>query len=226
DGDTVPPANAAEIILTEAYRLHFEGKPAAISPDGRIVQIVSPQGDPARTGDVISILTGPQAGQWRRIAQAIGPATYLLDTPLPPGDYVISIATGFVGEDFSGNTIDARGSSTAAGFVLVGNHYGTSVVGNHILGGGQGFKITAAPTEEPDIWGWSHAPFLGGLIADNVLEDTFRGGTLSVEHSSAIKSDAGRVYFSATVRDNLTTWTDGFLARRNASGSSEPLLAL
>ena len=52
DDDTVANPNAAEIILTEAYSLHFEGKPAAISPDGRVVQIPAPQGWPVRAGAV------------------------------------------------------------------------------------------------------------------------------------------------------------------------------
>ena len=35
------------------------------------------------TGDVVAILSGSQAGQWRLIAQGTSPTQYLLDSPLP-----------------------------------------------------------------------------------------------------------------------------------------------
>lgn len=212
DSDTVPSDNANEIILTEAYRLHFEGSPAAVSSNGRILQIPAPQGPAARAGDVVSILSGPQAGQWFRIAQAIDPQTYLMQDALPAGSYAISIATGFVGETFQRNTVDARGSTTAGDLVLVGNHYGTQVIDNTFIGGGVAFKITAAPTESPVAWGWSHAPFLGAAISGNTISDTVSGGLFDVEHSAATKSDKGRVYFSASVTNNTATWSDAFLA--------------
>src|SRR5205807_2765542 len=145
--------------------------------------------------------------------------------PLPAGDYAISIATGFVGETYRGNTIDSRGSSVAADLVLVGNHYGTQVLGNHLLGGGEAFKITAAPSEHPVQWGWSHAPALGLQIAGNVLEDSLRGGTLNVEHGPAIKSNQGRVYLSATLADNTAVWTDAFLGQHAWSGATANPLA-
>ena len=45
--------------------------------------------------------------------------------------------------------------------VLAGNHFGARVLDNHLLGGRWAFRVSAFPTERPDIWGWSHAPFLG-----------------------------------------------------------------
>ena len=42
DDDTIPPNNEPEIFLTEAYSLHFEGKPESVSPDRRVVRIVRP----------------------------------------------------------------------------------------------------------------------------------------------------------------------------------------
>jgi hypothetical protein len=212
DDDTVTGANAAEIILTEAYHLHFEGMPLAVSADGWIVQIPPPQGDAARTGDVVAILSGSAAGGWRRIAQAIDERTYVLDSPLPVGSSAISIATGFVDETFRANTIDSRGSSIAGNLILVGNHFGTQVVDNHFLGGADAFKFTAAPTEHPDIWGWSHAPALGVTIDGNVLDDVRNGATISVEHSAAIKTNAGRTYFSGMLTNTTIGWSDAFLA--------------
>ena len=32
------------------------------------------------------------------------------------------------------------------------------------------------------VWGWSHAPFLGAVIEDNILEDAAGGTMLGVEH--------------------------------------------
>ena len=47
----------------------------------------------------------------------------------------------------------------AANLILAGNHYGTRVLDNHLLG--SGFRIFAAATESPEHWGWSHAPMFG-----------------------------------------------------------------
>ena len=222
DGDTTD-ANAAEIILTESYSLQFEGMPTSISADGLILQIPTPQGGPSGTGDVVAILSGPSAGQYRRIAQALGPQTYLLDDPLPAGSYAISIASGFVGETFRGNTVDARGGGAAGDMIFVGNHFGTTIADNHLLGGADGLLATAAPTERPEDWGWSHAPFLGATISGNVFEDNARAATLAVDHSADIKSDAGRVYFSGTLANNTVVWTQTFLAAR---GAANPPLGL
>src|SRR5262249_34845960 len=136
---------------------------------------------------------------WSLIAQRIGQNTYLMDQPLPPGNYAISIVTGFVGETLQANTIDSRGSSSAGNLVLVGDHFGTRVVDNQFLGGAQGFKITAAPTEKPVSWGWTHAPFFGGVISANLIVDATQGAQLGVEHGDSIKSNSGRVYFSASL---------------------------
>ncbi len=217
DDDTIPSANAPEIILTESYRLHFEGKPLAVSTDGRIVRIPEPQGGPAGTGDALAILSGEGAGTWRRVAQVIDPTTYLVDPPLPKGVEAISLATGFLDETFQDNRLDTRGGAAAANLVLVGNHYGTRIIGNHLIGAGEAFKITAAPTEAPGPWGWSHAPFLGGIFQGNIIEDAPRGGTLSVEHGEAIKSSRGRVYMSILSRENVVRFGDEIL-----KGTSSP----
>jgi hypothetical protein len=220
DSDTVANPNAPEIMLTESYRLNYEGAPAAISPDGWVVQIPTPQGGPAYTGDVVSILSGPDAGQWRIIAQALSATSYLLDAPISPGDTAVSISRGFVNETFQGNTIDARGSSTAFDLVLAGNHFGTKVLNNQFVGGYEGLNLLAAPTEAPDIWGWSHAPFLGGVIAGNTLVDTVQGAVLDVQHDSYIKSDVGRTYMSVSLDNNTVAWSASFLAARAQAGQT------
>jgi len=145
--------------------------------------------------------------------------TFLLDEPLPPGTDRILVATGFVNETFARNTIDSRGGSNAGNMILAGNHYGTRVLDNHLKGAGDAFQLTAYPTESPGIWGWSHAPFLGGLIAGNTLEDSQKGGTIGVLHSDAAKSSRGRTYMTATVRDNTVRWTPEFLSKERWRGA-------
>jgi hypothetical protein len=149
----------------------------------------------------------------------LDPVTFLLDEPLPLGTDRIVVATGFVNETFARNTIDSRGGSKAANLILAGNHFGTRVLDNRLKGAGDAFQLTAYPTESPGIWGWSHAPFLGGLIAGNTLEDSLRGGTIGVLHSDAAKSSRGRTYLTATVRDNTVVWTQEFLTRERQRGA-------
>lgn len=225
DSDTVVNPNAPELILTEAYRLHYEGLTTSVSADGYVVQIPPPQGTPARTGDVLAILSGPQAGQWRVIAQVLSPTTYLLDAPITPGKFAVSLATGFINQKFLGNTVDARGSSTSFGMVLVGNQFGVKVIGNHFIGGDYAFKITAGPSELPVTWGWTHAPALGATIESNTVEDTVHGGVLDVEQGGDIKSTGGRVYFSGTFTNNTGVWSTAFLAARTKAGvTASPVL--
>jgi hypothetical protein len=206
EDDPIQHSNTPEIILTEAYRLHFEGKPAAISADGRVVVIPQPQGGESGTGDALAILSGPQAGQWRTIVQAIAPRTYLLDEPIAKETDAISIATGFVRETFEGNTVDCRGSGIAADFVLAGNHFGARVISNHFLGGGESIRLLAFPTEEPVHWGWSHVPILGALFEGNTLEDAPQG-SIGVEHGPPIKTNKGRVYMTLTMKNNTLKWS-------------------
>jgi len=207
--DKIPPDNAPELILTESYALHFEGRLAGASPDGRVVAVSIVQGDPVRAGDALAILSGPSAGKWVRIAQPLSPTTFLLAEPLPPGssDAAVSIATGFTNETFRANTIDARGSGGIGCLVLVGNHFGLIVSENHFLGGRDSFHIKAAPSQSPMEWGWSHAPIMGATIERNILEDSTRGGVLGVERSPHIKSSLGRVYSSVTLRGNTIRHT-------------------
>ena len=82
---TTDNSNNPEIILTEQYQPRFEGTPSSVSPDGYVLQVPYMRGPTAMTGDVVAILSGSQAGQWRLIAQALSPTQYLLDSPLPDG---------------------------------------------------------------------------------------------------------------------------------------------
>ncbi|MFO0909565.1 MAG: hypothetical protein U0794_14620 [Isosphaeraceae bacterium] len=225
DTDTVPNPNAPEIILTESYRLHYEGQVASVSADGRVVQIYNPQNGPARAGDVLSILSGPQVGLWVRVEAALDANTYLLDSPITPGKFAVSLASGFVNETYQGNSIDARGSTHADDLVLAGNQFGARVIGNQLMGGNHAFRISAVPTEMPGPWGWSHAPFLGATVMGNTVTDSMVGGYLDVERNGYTKLSTGRVYFTGSFLFNTGVWTSAFLTRRAAAGrSDQPVL--
>ena len=104
----------------------------------------------------------------------------------------------------------------------MGNHFGTIVRDNRIVGAGEAFRITAMPTERPMIWGWSHAPFLGGVIEGNTIEDSERGGLMGVEHGKGIKTNTGRVYMAVTLRNNTVRWSEEFLTRLQRAGAKGP----
>lgn len=210
DNENYPNQNSPEVILTESYRSRFEGRPKAISPDGRIVRIPPPQGDQPRAGDVVSVVSGPAAGAWSVIAAALDPATFLLLDPLPKDakDAAVVIATGFVHETFRGNTVDCRDGMVAAPLLLAGNQYGLLVEKNHIIGKGEVFVFAAAPTESPVHWGWSHSPLFGARVIGNTFEGTIRGGRIDVEHSQAVKSTKGRTYLTMQFRDNTFVFSN------------------
>jgi hypothetical protein len=208
DSDTIRE-NAAEIVLTEAYRLRFEGKPLVISGDGRGVRIPTPQGTPVKIGDVLAVVEGSGVGDYARVTQLLDATTLVLDRPIDPYASAVTIAPAFVDYRFEQNVIDSRGSSAAGNLVLVGNHYGSHVQNNTFLGG-DGVKITAAPTELPVAWGWSRAPMLELTFADNRIEDARRGGFVAVEHGRPMKSTVGRLYMTARIERNLVRWSQGF----------------
>jgi len=227
DDDTIPWNNQPEIILTEGYRLRYEGQVMAVSADGRVLRIGRPQGDPVLTGDVVSILKGSAAGQWRRVAQVIDPTTLLVEPPLPAGALAISIGEGFTGEVFQENRIDIRGGRRSDGLVIAGNHFGTRVVKNHLLGGAHAFRISAYPTEQPGIWGWSHAPSFGGVIEGNIIEDTEGGGVVGLGYDPKhVKSHQGRIYMTVRLSQNVVRWSVPFLDQFGRSGAREPLAGL
>jgi hypothetical protein len=144
-----------EVILTENYLPFYEGVPAAISSDGYVLEVPYLRGVPATTGDVVSILSGGlQTKQWRMIAQALGPAgadhnsswQFLLDEPLPSGNYIIAISRGFINDTYEGNTVDLRTPNKQNPSILdpnpglytlnlQTNHYGTQVLNNTFMGG-------------------------------------------------------------------------------------------
>ena len=145
DDDTIPWSNEPEVILTEAYHLKYEGKVLAASGDGRVLRTGASLGGPVRTGDVVSLLSGPAAGQWRRIVQAVDSSS-LSRRPLHSRRNRCCV-------DFHG--VRGRGvpaepdrhprGAAAQCLVFAGNHFGTRVVKNHLLGGEHAFRTDSLP---------------------------------------------------------------------------------
>ena len=210
---TTDSSNNPEMILTEQFQPRFEGKPSVISPNRYVVQVPYMRGPTAMTGDVVAILSGSQAGQWRLIAQALSPTQYLLDSPLPSGSPVIAITRGWINDTYQGNTIDLTGTNPGnAALILGGSHFNTQVR-NNTFKGATAINISAAPTEgafsgtNPPDWGWTHLPIFGVAIDGNTFQDA--GLSLNVDHSRYIKSNRGRVYFTGSFTNNAITWSTG-----------------
>ena len=152
--------NWPEVMLQEStYNVVFEGRPGAISSDGRILVLpnvrssVSNWGnslDPTGAGLVVSIVSvvnggssAGLAGEWFPVAQQVsfvGNALELLmQTPLPQmpagGYYVVEVNFGcFVNNAYIGNTINITGKSSL-GLSADANNFGMRVIGNHFVGG-------------------------------------------------------------------------------------------
>ena len=81
-----------------------------------------------------------------------------------------------------------RGGRKSVGFVFVGNHFGTKVVKNHVLGGESRIQAGGLSERDADDVGLDSCAYLGGLIEANILEDSEGGGSLGVEHNPVISS--------------------------------------
>jgi hypothetical protein len=227
--------NFPSIILTESYAPHYEGVAVTDPDNSRMLRVPALRGNPGAAGDIVTILSGPDAGSWFRIAQVIDAHNYLLDGDLPVGNYAVSISQGFVDETYAGNRIDATSlqQSSSIAFDLVGAHANTSIRGNTVIGCTP-FDITSAPTEGsagsatpyPAPWGWTHLPVFGLVVDGNTFRDpTFWTApadgtaavegvgvaTLDVEHAPLIRATTGRVYLTASLTNNLFDLTDTFL---------------
>ena len=139
--------NDPEVILAESsYGVLFEGRPGAVSSDGRLLVLpdVRAQATAGATGPglVVSILeeVGPGgapeqglSGEWFRVGQqvSLGPDNtleLLMEDPLPAlppnGYYVVEVTGGFVNNSITNNQINLAGKDSA-GVVLNGADYGT-----------------------------------------------------------------------------------------------------
>jgi hypothetical protein len=224
DDDKVPDPNSPETILTESYKLNFEGKPSGASADGRVLAIPKCQGYPVEVGAVVAILSGPEAGHWRRVVLPLGPEMFLLDRPVALGGGAISIENGFVATRIERNNIDDRGSRIATPFTLAGSHFGTRLNGNTARGGWRSCHLVASASEFPVHWGWSHNPVFGLVVEGNTFEDAREGTYLFVEQNEHVRASRGRVYLTATLTNNTFGWSDAFLSAHR--GAAPPDLTL
>ncbi len=151
EGDTIPWSNEPEIILTEAYHINYEGtvidlserRPADLGPG---IRSRFPRGPARLSRSCRGRRPASGGGSSRRSTRPLIWST----ARFPPARRLVSISPGFVGEVFQDNRIDMRGGRKSIGLVFVGNHFGTRVVKNHVLGGECAFKLTACPSETPD----------------------------------------------------------------------------
>lgn len=147
--------NAPEVILAEStYGVQFEGRPAAVSGDGRLLVLTGLRASAAAEltgpGMVVSILAGvgadgspdmTLAGQWYPVAQQVslsgGTIELLMQVPLPPapsgGYYEIEVTGGFVDNTIQGNTLDLAGKASTD-ISLEGEDFGTTIRANEFLG--------------------------------------------------------------------------------------------
>ncbi|RUL87231.1 Ig-like domain-containing protein [Tautonia sociabilis] len=220
EDDPRPHPNAPEVILTEAYRVNFEGKPLALSAGGTILQIPTPQGEAIRSGDVVAVLSGPLAGEWRRVAQVIDQKTLLLDRPLPtdvPID-AVSVSGAFLNSTFRDNEVDLRGSTIASPLVLAGAQFGIDVVGNRFLGGTD-VRIDAASSERTVHWGWTPTPVFGVTFQGNTIQDSQGGLDAGPVRYPNSKSTRGRTYVDITIVDTLFSWSPSYFERWGVSSA-------
>lgn len=223
DDDERPHPNAPEVLLTESYQIRFEGRHAGLLSEGKVIAIPEAQGDHPEVGEVVAVLSGPDAGRWAVIDQVIDRNVFLLDRELPDGDYDVSITPGFLRTTIEANRIDCRGSTEGHPVVLTGNHYGTQVVRNTLQGGANAFRLSAYATNHPHGYAWSHTPQFDLLVESNAVIDSHLGGLLAVYHGTQQKTNAGRVYLTGSVLGNTFQWTAG---NRNGSGDDQVALTI
>jgi hypothetical protein len=206
--DSIGDMNANEILLTESYRVKSEGIPAAVSSDGFLMVLADMPGGAPAPGDALTLLTGPEAGSFRTIVQNLGDGVVRVDRPLPTSarsgtSLAVSVATGFRETAFVGNTIDATGSDTSFNLCLAGNHFGTVIKDNTILGGGESLRVTSFATEAPNVWGWTHVPMAEIVIEGNTVKGAAKPARVAVDQGPTIKTSSGRTYYSAVISGNV-----------------------
>ncbi len=211
DDDAIDNPNMPEILITESYRLYFEGRPKGITNGGRVVHVPYLQYGQARPGTVVSVISGEHAGAWRRIAQPISETAYLLEAPLPEGDYDIHIAHGFTDGAFERNEVDNRNGRSVV-ILLAGNHWNFKVMDNNLLGGGASILVDCCPTEQPSLWGYSHTVMFDVVCEGNLHLDSLGGTEIDVHSTEWAKTFAGRTYLTGAYRNNVFMWTPEALA--------------
>ena len=226
--------NDPEVILAESsYGVLFEGRPSAISADGRLLVLSNLRAYAlpvvSGPGMVVSILAGvnangtpnmSEAGQWFRVAQQVSLTSdntieLLMEDSLPPlpsgGYYVIEVTGGFVDNTVANNTINLSGKSST-GVVFNGEDYGTRIVGNHFIGGstyetvytGTAISLSAVDYSAPG--GYGPFPMPAGWTTLPDLGTVIEGNTIDDSLGGmVIGVDHGINYWASQVETTSET---------------------
>ena len=224
--------NHPELFLNETYRYSYEGITLPIGADRHILAI--PPSDitfyrfPVIAGDVVAILTGRNAGTWRRIAQVIDTGVFLMDDEMPSDarPYRVSISRGMIDLKYLDNVVDLR-RTTSIAFDVLGNQFDPEVARNTILGdyttvvnGTHNYQINVAikiqdqyqdQPDDIDHFGspfphpipntkWSRDVIFGAKITDNQIQGSLGG--IIIDYYDDGNSSIGRTYLTATVSRN------------------------
>ena len=138
----INPPNQPEIILNETYDIAYEGITLNLDSDRRILQIpsadTSRRGRPIMAGDIVAILKGTNAGEYRVVSQVLkqvnaSSTVLLLQDPMPDGspNFVVSVSRGMTDTRIVKNRIDLTGT-TSVGIAMTGNQFGLEIRGNTI----------------------------------------------------------------------------------------------
>lgn len=209
--------NAHEVILTEAYRVNYEGGLYGIDASRATIQVGPAIGPAYQPGDYVAVLDGASGGTWRVVTSVINANTLLLNAPMPQWvgrGTTVSINRGISNVSITGNLIDQRDRPLSLGSVLVGNLFGLNYSGNTILGGFRGLQVIAYPSETPRDWGWTRNVVFDATVSQNVFSDVLWFNQLGVSHSSVARANYGHLYLTAAFLNNTFAWSADFLSRQ------------
>jgi hypothetical protein len=206
--------NAHEVILTEAYRVNYEGSLYGIDAAQTTVQLGESIGPDYQPGDVLAVLDGPSGGVWRVVMSVINRNTLLLNAPLPQWvgrGTAVSVNSGITNISMTGNLIDQRDRPLSLASVLVGNLYSLNFSANTIIGGFRGLQVIAYPSETPRDWGWTRNVVFDATITRNYFSEILWLNQLGVSHSGAARANYGRLYLTGSFQNNVFGWSSEFL---------------
>ena len=229
DSPYVQGINANEVILTENYRVQYEGSLLGVDSTRRLVRVPAALSESYQPGDRVAILRGGQAGTAFTIQAVINSTTLLLDQALPADvttGTAISINRGISGLTISNNVIDQTDRPQSLGIVAVGNIYGLTLANNTIKGGLRGFQVMASPSESSMQWGWSRNVVQNAVISGNTLVDVLWFNQVTVSHDTSARANYERLYLSANITGNTFRWSDSFLRQQIGQSPTDSNLLL
>ncbi|MFM7592969.1 MAG: hypothetical protein ACKO85_14375, partial [Isosphaeraceae bacterium] len=206
--------NAHEVILTEAYRVNYEGGLYGIDSSRMMIQVGPTIGPAYQPGDYVAVLDGSASGTWRVVTSVVNGNTLLLNAPMPQWvgrGTTVSVNRGIANVSITGNLIDQRNRPLSQGSVLVGNLFGLNYSSNTILGGFRGLQVIAYPSETPRDWGWTRNVVFDATISQNLFSDVLWLNQLGVSHSSVARANYGHLYLTAAFLNNTFAWSADFL---------------